>query len=221
MESILDFLNNQFNKIHSEIKGVKIYKPDIEYIDLQKELIIRAESEDEKEDISENFPSDIGSLYEIIEVLEFRWTKPMASNLVDLSILDFNLDKYFITIFQDGEDSPGKIIAAFNKGDLKQALRIFLDEFFSNAGKEYIKNGIWGTDASYIPNKRNIRTDLIDEEFMDKCYAKCMNALGKGDDGNKVILTQVTPKMSRDEVYESLVKNLKKQGIEVKPNKKK
>ena len=220
MENILDFLNNRFRKIHSEIEGVKIYKPDIEYINLQKELIIRAESEDEKEHISEHFP-DIGSLYEIIEVLEFRWTKPMASNLVDLSILDFNLDKYFITIFQDGEVSPGKIIAAFNKGDLKQALRIFLDEFFSNAGKEYIKNGIWGTDASYIPNKRNIRTDLIDEEFMDKCYAKCMKALGKSDDSNKVILTQVTPKMSTDEVYHNLVKNLKKQGIEVKPSKKK
>ena len=56
---------------------------------------------------------------------------------------------------------------------------------------------------------------------MDKCYAKCMNALGKSDDGNKVILTQVTPKMSKDEIYDNLMNNLKKQGIEVKPSKNK
>ena len=219
MENILDFLNNQFNKIYSEIKGVKIYKPKHDYIDLKTELIKQADTDEEVEYIEDYFP-DL-TTYKINPILTFEWTKPMNSDFTDLNFLDFNSDKYFIEIFNDEEDVPSKLIAAIDKHDLKNALRVFLNNFFACAGFDYVSGGIWGLDTSYEPNEKTIHSDLIDQKFMDECYAKCMIALGKSDDGNKVILTQVTPKMSKDEIYDNLVKNLKKQGIEVKPDKKK
>ncbi len=39
-------------------------------------------------------------------------------------------------------------------------------------------------------------------------------------DSRNVILTQVTPHMTEEEIYQNLMKNLKKQGIKVKVDKK-
>ena len=39
-------------------------------------------------------------------------------------------------------------------------------------------------------------------------------------DSKKVELTEVKPQMSTEEIYQNLLKNLKKQGLEVKEDKK-
>ena len=87
MENILDFLNNQFNKIYSEIKGVKIYKPKHDYIDLKTELIKQADTDEEVEYIEDYFP-DL-TTYKINPILTFEWTKPMNSDFTDLNLMKF------------------------------------------------------------------------------------------------------------------------------------